>query len=181
MARKYSPDDFIESGNWNVAQNYAQSIIMKPLYEIEEYIKVCHFGATELTNQLMLDDETLSKARITALRRLQKSIEMIIRNTLFAVRKKDQEEMKDYLKYVIQVEKMIPKCQKNIKVSSGAGFIIQTKIEEKVFNSLLDILINISQEIRVPLNKADLIFQSVDEFDPDKIKADFFNEIANEP
>lgn len=176
---KFKDMDFIESGNWNVAEAYSKLKIMRHLSDIDEYIKVCNFGATELVNQLMLDEETENRAKITALKRLHKTIEMLIRNTLFAVKKDDVKKMETYLEYICGINNLLPKIQKTIKVQSAYGFSNKTTIETNIYNSILNVLVQISQELLVPLNKADLIFMSVDEFDPIKHKEEILRELSD--
>ena len=54
-----------------------------------------------------------------------------------------------------------------------------TKLKEEPFNHILDILIRIKKDINEPLNRADLIFQSKDEFDAAKAKAEIKKGLFN--
>ena len=168
MGKKgYSYIESSESGNWNVADSYSKLKIMKHLYEADQYETIATFGAEGMVEGIMLDESLKNVARVNALTRLLKCLSMIINNTIFAVKSKDKETLKKLKKDLKEVGKAIPMVSSVI--TNQRTRTNEIKIEEKIFRGLLDILIRIKSDINEPLNRADLIFSSSEEMDPDEM------------
>jgi len=166
--------EFSESKNWNSASKYADTKIMKLLIEADEYEKIATFGTSEMVEEFTTDTNIKNHARIMALRRLRKTLEMLVNNCKFAVKSKDKETME---KLGERLEALRPLIEKQILFRFKKGGIVI--LEEVSFDSTLQILINIKEEINVPLNVAGLIFNSEEEFDPDKLKAEITEDMIN--
>ena len=153
---------------------------MKLLDEVDYYIKVANFGTAEMIDEFTVDEETKTLAKITALKRLQKTLEMLVNNTTFAVKKADRKLMLQYRETIIKVREALPKTEKTIRKESIGGNSQTKVINEVAFNKMLSFLEKFHHSILNPLNRADLIFQSVDEFDPLDWKKRAIHELENE-
>lgn len=160
--------DLSETGNWNVASDYTKLKIMKWLFFADEYEIIATFGTSDMLEEYEISEEMQVMNRIKALQRLIKTLELIGKNCIFAVKSADKETLKTSL------DKL-----KKIKKISSASYKITTdarthkrgyKIQEEKFDNILEFLIEIKTEMNEPLNKADLIFTHREEHDPKKIK-----------
>lgn len=73
----------------------------------------------------------------------------------------------DMKKDIEELTLFIPKLKRELKQTNGS---IKVKIDEDNFRGMLALLRKIKDQIKEPLNRADLIFTSVEEFDPVKLK-----------
>jgi len=157
-----------ETGNWNVAADFTKLKIMKLLYEADQYEIIATFGTSDLVEEFMINDHMKSLARMKALRRLLKALQMTINNTKFAVKKQDKDKMKKFLDTLKKIEKVLPALQK--KVSNQKIGQVTASIHEENFEKVLNHLIQIKSDINEPLNRADLIFTHMEDFDPKAAK-----------
>ena len=168
--------DMSETGNWNVAADFSKLKIMKWLYLADEYETIATFGTSDMLDEMMTDKGMISRNKLMAIKRLTKTLQMIISNTIFAVKKKDKGELDKKQEFLKKIEKILPSLtKKNYNQRDRKNYIT---IKEDEFNEVLNILVEIKTSINGPLNRADLIFTSREEFDPkklkDKIKKDLF-------
>lgn len=175
MPRKTDYVDFTETGNWNVAADYSKLKIMKLLFEADEYEKVATFGTSEMGEEYMIDENMKNIARIKALKRLVKTLQMLINNTVFAVKKDAVKKLTEYKKDLDKIEKVFPLIQNQTRNEKTKQ--LSMNIREDYFDYVLKLLINIKFELNTPLNQADLIFTSIEEFDPDKLKAEIMEDL----
>lgn len=166
-----------ESANWNVAKGYSELKILRLLLEIDEYRKIANFGMAYLEEEFTTSQEQQTLARLKALKRFGKTLEMLIRNTLFAIRKKHHDKIKDLLDDIIRYQKLLYTCE--IKNRSEVNNKNVIKIHERNFAFFLEAFENTHQQLLYPLNESELIFASNDEIDPDelmkKIKEDMIH------
>lgn len=169
-----------DTGNWNVAQPYVQLKIMRLLYFVDIYEEIATFGTSDILEELELSPDVIILNRIRGLKRMAKFLQMLIDNTLFAIKDKDKNKGKTELKKLYidlkEAVKLMPVVEKTIYNQNTKTSMIE--INEKLFNLLLDELVRIKEAINEPLNNADLIFSNTEEFDPDKYKEDFIEEIT---
>lgn len=166
-----------EHGNWNVASEYSRLKIMKLLYLADEYEMIATFGTTEIIEELTLQINK-DVLRINGMKRLIKTLIMLINNTIFAVKDKDKSKatLKDFLKELKRFWKVIPTIS-DTKVDQRKG-IKQIVVHDKNFNIMLDRIIEIKSLINEPLNKYDLIFSHKEEWDPSKMKAEIIKKVV---
>lgn len=184
MGQKHSFDDlgFVESGNWNVAELYSRIKIMSPLKEFDEYKKMAISGCIEIGEEFLISDQVKTDSRLKALRRMFEAMETLVDNSLFAIKKKpDKDKMLHYKKILEKVEGWLPYTQKVITQENARGRSQMTQINEVVFDIIFKALKRLHREILEPLNNSDLIFYSVEEFDPDKFKDAIKKRIINQP
>lgn len=161
--------DFSETGNWNVAARYTDAKIMKPLYLCDEYERVATFGTSELVEEFMIDEQTRKVARIKAIKRLAMELNLLISNTIFAIKKKtDAELMKKFKDDLQRIIKVLPMVEGKSYDQIYKKNVIT--INEDKFEYFLKLLTDIKEQLNEPLNNADLIFTYVEDFDPDKFK-----------
>lgn len=166
MARKYGSEDmdFIESGNWNVAESYSQLKLMKLLKEFDEYRKIARFGATDLLEDFTVTPEIKNESRLKALKWMRELLVTVIENSLFAINKAtDRESLQNYLKALKKLEDLYPYVNKVIIRESRRGTTVTNIINEKAFDGIYNVLTKIHMEILFPLNQADLIYSSREE------------------
>lgn len=170
MPRKKDIDLFeiSETGNWNVAADFSKLKIMKQLYLADEYETIATFGAEDLFEELTADDNLKTISRLRALKRLLKTLQMIINNTKFAVKKQDKEPMKKFLEQLNKINEAMPLIESESYNQKTGRY--KTEIIETHFSKVLNSLIQIKSEINEPLNRADLIFTHTEEFDPKAAK-----------
>jgi len=155
-----------ESVNWNVARGYSLGKILRLLLEIDEYEKIAEFGTSELIDEFTINENMKTEARLKALRRLLKTLQMVIDNTIFAVKKKDKELLKLYSEDLNKISKVM-------KYVSRTSFNQRDKkkytvIDEEKFEVIFEMLIRLKKEINEPLSRAGLIFGTDDSIDPDE-------------
>lgn len=170
----------IESGNWNIADLYSKVKIAKHLAEIDEYIKIALFGTAELIDEFTTSEEVKDMAKLKALHRLHEELKMVIDNTKFAVKQKDKHLLTGYEKVLDEIQPHLFNCTRKQKKVTIKGNVEITKINEPLFNDILKMLRKVHKELLIPLNRADLIFTSIDEFDPIKHKEEMMRQLIEE-
>jgi len=167
-----------ETGNWNVAAGYVR-LLMQHLIELHENEKIAYFGTISLPDEFMLDDNTKNIARIKALRRYAKTLEMLIRDVKFALRKNDRPSIDKFKEEIVRVQKLIPMVE--IKVTNSRERKETITIDEQKFDKFLSILINIKEQILSPMNRADLIFVGSDaDWDPIEYKKQIMHRLSTQ-
>lgn len=171
--------EFSESANWNVAEGYSKTKILKPLVELDRYLIVAEFGAEEMVDEFNMSEDLKDSARLKALRRVVSTMLLLIENSKFALKKKDTGKFSEYklqLKLIqsLMKEDIIFKYQINHKSKSR-----KIKIIEEKFDLLLEKLRVIKEEFVIPMNDADLIFSSTEDegLDPDDLKKKIMEDI----
>lgn len=158
--------DISESQPWNIASDFATNKIAKPLITADSYEEIARFGSTDMRDDFIITPEQKNQARVFAMERLIYTLQLVINNSLFAIRKKELEEMKGYLTTLDKLEKMFKQCYNHSynQKTKTKGIVI----DEDKFSKVIDLLSKIKSDICNPLNKAQLIFTSTEEIDPDE-------------
>ena len=170
-------DDFMtsESGNWNVALDYSRLKIMKFLYLTDELEILATFGYSEITEEIQTN-KSQDSIKIISFQRLIKYLTMLINNTSFAIKKQaDKDKFKEWKKELERVYEIIPtlyQVKRNSVTKTKETFVKKDKYE-KVLKRVVDI----KADINDPLNRNDLIFKYVEEFDPKAYKEQFMEDI----
>jgi hypothetical protein len=161
-----------ETGNWNVAENWSNSLIFKPFFECSEYLTLAQFGCSDISEDFMFDEKTKIKTRIESLKWAKHKLEMGIRQCMFAVRNaNDKTKMNNYLKEVIDLKEPI----KNIEEIIMDRDLKKSIINEEYFDLVFNVLLRIFTEITEPMNRSDLIFNFKETFDPSEYKRNIKN------
>lgn len=167
--------EFSSNKNWNQADIYSKMKISKYLVDLDNYELIATFGTSNMMEELMMEGhinhQTLSSnAKLKAISWMRKILEMVIMNSRFALNKKgdDREKFEEYLFQLKKLKKIIPKLKKT-------GFDEKSKVrkvsvDEENFEKVLSFLSGIKEKILEPMNNADLIFTSVEEFNEDEYR-----------
>lgn len=156
-----------ETGNWNVASDYARLKIMKPLYLCDVYENIARFGYDSMLQQLSNLDVPLDSLKLSGFERLVNELIRLCNNVMFAMGAKGtRETLKKYEENLVKIRKIIPTLSRTI--SKQKVKIIQI-IPERYYR-VLDTVLAIKANMNDPLNKNHLIFTSKEEFDPRAFK-----------
>jgi len=158
----------VQSSNWNVAKPYTTELILKWLVKIDEYRTLSIFGYSDLQSDVFMRDNNLKNtARLNSLKRLINSIISLIRTTKFAIKKPDKEGFNKYRTRLIKIEKFIYR----LKIEKKRGSrIVELNIDEELFEKIISEIDEMIDDINFKLNDSSLIFTSIEEYDPKKIK-----------
>jgi len=166
--------DASESKNWNVAKTYAETKIAYWLIQTDRLYLTAIYGKADIAEEIIGDRDYF---RQQALEMLSTILGMVIDNSLEFVKHKngDYKKMEDWLKDCEKFDRIITSLfQVSKNASSG---ILNVKINEKEFSKILGMLRKIKRSMIKPLNNADLIFTSEEEFDPVEYKEEFMKKL----
>ena len=174
MGAKEEGYNISETGNWNVAARYSDLKIMKPLNNCDIYQNIAKFGYDSLSEELENYGVPIESLRLMGLDRLIHELLKLIENTKFAMKVKGTKDT------LIKQEELLKKILIfTPKISTTKTNQIRktkvTKINEPLFNLILNKVLDIKQKVNEPLNKNDLIFTSKEEFDPIEHKKQIFD------
>lgn len=169
-----------ETGNWNVADNFAKLKIMVPLRNCDVYEDIAIYGFDSFDEELLNIHVTTDELKIRGLQRLTNELIKLCKNARFAM-KKDKTKV-SLLKYQKDLEKIrdniLPHvCKKKIDHTKG---ISSLHIYPEIFNKTLEAVSEIKSKINTPLNKNHLIFTDREEFDPHAFKKRLKDRIINQ-
>lgn len=171
-----------ETGNWNVAENWSNLMIFKPFQEASLYLTMAKNGCSNIEEDFMFDDETKTKTRIQSIKWARDKIEEGIRQSLFAVKSGDVDNVKNKLHEVLSLDMPLANGKSPIDMIEikmiNRDKVIKA-INEDAFKIVYGILKRVYMEVLIPLNRSDLIFMYREQFDPaefkDKIKERFID------
>ena len=169
--KDYSTGESIisESGNWNVASDFARVKIMIPLAKCDYYEDIATFGYESIIDELMGYSIPNDFVRYTGLKRLVKELIRICKNSKFAMKKaKTKDDMKSYEKELEKIKKILP-ILVNMK-KNHATKTEELRIIPEKFEKVLHVVLEIKSGINFPLNQNHLIFTDKEEFDPHAYK-----------
>ncbi len=153
-----------ETGNWNVASDFARIKIMTPLAKCDYYEDIAKFGSESIIEELINYQIPNDLIRYTGLKRLVDELLRICKNSRFAMRKeKTKEDLKSYedkLNGIKKVLHLLVYVKKNNINRSEELTIIPEK-----FDKVFEVVLEIKSSINIPLNKNHLIFTDKEEFD----------------
>ncbi len=169
--KDYSTGESIisESGNWNVASDFARVKIMIPLAKCDYYEDIATFGYESIIDELMGYSIPNDFVRHTGLKRLVKELIRICKNSKFAMKKpKTKEDMKKYEEKLEKIKEVLPLLV-NMK-KNHATKTEELRIIPEKFEKVLHVVLEIKSGINFPLNQNHLIFTDKEEFDPHAYK-----------
>jgi len=182
MPKKDEEDSVIsETGNWNVADSYSKSKIMRPLILCDYYEDIATFGYDSIIEELVgYNKPSNDVIKIKAMKRLVKQLIRLIDNTKFALKKPNTRDL--ILEYRKDLFKLLG-CIPNLTIVQYNQITDTQTIKiksETLFNEILDKVSEIKSKINEPLNKNHLIFTDKEDFDPkafkDKLKQRMVNQ-----
>ena len=166
-------NDIISTGTseaWNVAQGYVHIKILRLLIQLDRYDLIAQFGTEEMDQEFNLDQSEINKRRIEGLQRFISTLNQLIGNVGFAIKKEDDPKLKGFVNRLKNVENVMPHlfAEEEDQVSHRKTLII----DEELFCKCLKIVKEIKDALNTPINKAGLIFRESDDIDLDKIMKD---------
>ena len=173
MAKKgsdFGGDINLGSDAWNVADGYTKLKILRQLIMLDRWDTISQFGTEEIDEDIGIDNNGIKKRRVEALQRFHSTIKQLLGNVLFALRKEDQNGVKEMVERVETAGEYVPKCfsTKEDMINHEDLF----EIEEPLFKKIIEILQDVKDKLNTPLNNAGLIFRPTEEVDLDKIMAE---------
>ena len=173
MPRKDDHGDSVvsETGNWNVADKYSKSKIMRPLNLCDYYEDIATFGYDSLIEELVnYDSPPNDIIRYKAIKRLVYELIRLIDNTKFSLKvdntKKEALSLKSNL---VKIRDSLPNLIRQSRNNVEKTTIVKIK-NEQLFDKYLQNISIIKSKLNEPLNKNHLIFTDSKEFDPKKFK-----------
>lgn len=169
-----------ETGNWNVADQYTKSKIMRPLNMCDVYEDLATYGYESIIDELVnFQAPPNDLIRIQGLRRLIKELIRLIDNVKFALRiGKTKETALKYRQSLKKLEKGLPglikKTHNEIDGTSSISIV-----NYNIFDNVLSMVSEIKSKINEPLNKNHLIFTDKEEFDPKAYKDNLKRRMVN--
>ena len=153
-----------ESGNWNVASDFAKIKIMTPLAKCEYYEDIATFGYNSIIEELMNYSIPNDLVRFTGLKRLIRELIKVCKNSKFAMKKGNTKvKLKEYHDQLKKIKTILP-----LLVYIKKDHVKKTRelmlIDDK-FNEVLEVVLEIKSSINTPLNQNHLIFTDKEEFD----------------
>jgi len=166
----FGGDINLGSDAWNVADGYTKLKILRQLIMLDRWDTISQFGTEEIDEDLGIDNNGIKKRRVEALQRFHSTIKQLLGNVLFALRKEDQNGVKEMVERVETAGEYVPKCfsTKEDMINHEDLF----EIEESLFKKIIEILQDVKDKLNTPLNNAGLIFRPTEEVDLDKIMAE---------
>jgi len=156
-----------ESGNWNVASDYAKIKIMKPLDYVDHYENIARFGYDTLLEQLENFGIPLDNLKLIGFERLINELIKLCYNAEFSMKAAGTKKMlMDYKKEIEDFRKILPVLSKTI-VKQGKKSLV---LDNEKYYKVLDKVIELKAKLNEPLNKNHLIFTDKQEFDPKAYK-----------
>ena len=153
-----------ESGNWNVASDFARIKIMTPLAKCEYYEDIARFGYESIVEELMGHQVQNDLVRYTGFKRLINELIKVCKNSKFAMKKRNTKEtLQEHEDQLNKIKGILPVLikVKNNNVNKTKELIIISERFDKIF----DMVLEIKSSINIPLNQNHLIFTDKEEFD----------------
>ncbi len=176
----YGDSSVSETGNWNVADKYSKSKIMRPLNMCDYYEDVAAFGydslVEELVNYAAPPNDVI---KYKALVRLVKELIRLIDNTKFALKVGNTKKTAlEYKSHLVKIQKSLPNL-----IRTSHNHVEHTSIMKiksyALFDKYLESIAIIKSKLNEPLNKNHLIFTDKEEFDPVQFKKNMKDRIVN--
>lgn len=176
----YSEGVVSETGKWNTSKQYSELMIMKLLYECNEFQKIAYHGTSEILDDFMVTPEQRISARLFAIERYVTTLRMLISNSLGQVKKPNQDKL-NHLKLKLNLLlAFIPSLKIEKRTLSVSGENRWIEVNEKSFMFTLEEIIKINEDVSGILTQEDLVYYNIEEFDEDKAKEEFAKKFAEE-
>lgn len=169
--------DFVDTGNWNVAQSYAQIKIMKQLELIDIYERIAECGTNEFIEEFIIDEQTKNKSKLMGLDHMAFHLMVLIENTDFGLKEKYKIDTDSMYNDIKLLKESIPRARIE-KINQRDKKRILT-INYEVFNFIFERLRKIKMILNTPLNKSNMIFMNPEDLNEDELKEKYIDEIMS--
>lgn len=168
-----------ETGNWNVADAFAKRKIMNSIDNCVIYEDVAKYGYTSFIEELMNYNVPVEEIRVRGLRRFIDELIRLCKTAKFAMKKEGSKHklfmLKDRL-FSIRDEVYPYVFTEFIDEEHDIRGI---KINEDLFDKVIEAITEIQSNMFTPLNENHLIFVDKEEFDPIAFKNRIRDRIVN--
>ena len=168
-----------EGANWNSAAMYSELVVMRYIRQANMYDEIATFGTSNIIEDFTIDDNSKNFARIQAVKRLWKALEMLINASRMALIEADKKKVDILMTKLVSIKPYIAKIEE-IKRDERNG-TTRIDINPQIFESVHTILIQIKVDLLEPINSNNLIYGKFTEYDPDKVKEEFMREMIETP
>lgn len=158
-----------ETGNWNVADDFARVKIMIPLAKCEYYEDIAKFGFEAIEDEIINYQVPVEVVKFKGLTRLVEELLKICKNAKFALKKRGtKEQIKKYEKILEDIKKVLPGIIQNeynsVRKTNYFG------LDNEKFNKVMKVTLEIKSSINDPLNRNHLIFVDKEEETEEEFK-----------
>lgn len=178
MPKKDDSDSYMisELGNWNVAAQFSEEMVMQPLKRCNNYEDIARFGHHSLLDELEnIDEISIDVLKIKGFSRMLNELIKVCRNNKFAMKRgKTKEDLTEIEEKLINIRTILSKCYEEIpnKITKTTEIVLKTQ----VFNLLLEKVCKLREDLHDPLNKNNLIFVDKEQVDMSALKKSIFTE-----
>lgn len=168
-------DDSVESLGteaWNVADGYTKLKILRQLIQLDRFENIAIYGTEDMDSptDLPYDLNKLNMRRAEALNRMLTTLQQLIGNVKFAIKKDNQWKVEVFIERLENIEEVIEDISEIDEDLVNHEIIIE--INEEHFKNCLKILRQIKTDLNFPINEAGLIFKQSDEVDLEALMKD---------
>lgn len=167
-----------ETDNWNVAKGFTNDVTLEHFRDLRKFERIARYGVFDFENKYLVSPAIKIDARIEGLNWYADELDSLVSDNVFAIkpkhRKKDVPRLNELREEVEELKKGFWLVTKETVVRDKK----RIEIQEEAFSRILKQLIEIKMEVFEILNRSDLIFKGIDEFDPEFIKESLFTELT---
>lgn len=163
-----------ETGNWNVASQYADSIIMDSLRKCRDYERIARMGHISLLDEMLnMNPKSKDELKYDGLRYLISELIVLIESAKEFLKKENTKEQAENIEEELKkINDYLPNVYKtNKNIGKQTKFILIPQVYDQVLNRVA----KLRSELNYPLNRNHLIFTDKDEFQSadfkDRLKA----------
>lgn len=169
----FRKSDFNEDSNdnWNIAKGFTTDVTLEHILDLRKFERIARYGIFDFENIYVINDDMKVDARINGLGWYADELDSLISDNIFAIKpsQKEDKTLLEELRGRIKVLKEAIQYTRKEIIHRDKKIVV---IDEKVFSETLDYLIKIKIEVLEAMNRSDLIFKGIDDYDPDKVKAE---------
>lgn len=169
-----------ETGKWNSSRQYSELMIMKLLYECNEYQSICYHGTSEILEDLMIGDEEKARARLSAIKRYITTLRMLVSNTIKQIKATDTTKFEFFQTKLGLLYNSLPILENIYSNQNMKGNYQWVEVNEKAFTFILDEIIAINEKVSGILTENDLVYYNIREFNEDVAKQEFMKKFEEE-
>lgn len=154
---------------WNIAKGFTTIKVLRLLVLLDRHETIAKFGFEDSNPEEMdnPDENSINKKRIEGINRFIFTLDQLIGNVKFALKKEDKKIMIEFEERIRNVQEVLDGIYDEKENAITHEKIIS--MNEDHFGNCLKTLKKIKDDLNTPINKAGLIFRTSDELDIDAI------------
>lgn len=167
-----------ETGNWNVASQYADSIIMDSLRKCRDYERIARMGYLSIVDEMInINPKSKDELKFDGLRYLISELIVLIESSKEFLKKENTKKIAERIEE--QLKKINNYLPNVYKINKGIGKGYNFRLIPHVYETVLNRVSELRSELNYPLNKNHLIFTDKDEFQVDDFKGRLKSRVKN--